>query len=117
MRDLVVAGGGPLGLATALYAAGAGLDVAVREPRQGVIDKACGEGLMPAAVEELLRLGVSLEGHPIDGIRYVDATGVAEARFRNGPGRGLARTDLHRALQQSERFLRHEVLVREYLTW
>ena len=47
MRDLVVAGGGPVGLATALYAAHAGLDVVVREPRTGPIDKACGEGLMP----------------------------------------------------------------------
>ena len=35
MRDLVVAGGGPVGLATALYAARAGLDVVVREPRAG----------------------------------------------------------------------------------
>jgi flavin-dependent dehydrogenase len=101
MRDLVVAGGGPLGLATALYAARSGLDVVVREPRQGVIDKACGEGLMPAAVAELLELGVRIEGHPIDGIRYVDGTGVAEARFRNGPGRGVARTDLHGALREA----------------
>ena len=35
MRDLVVAGGGPVGLVTALYAARAGLDVLVREPRAG----------------------------------------------------------------------------------
>jgi flavin-dependent dehydrogenase len=101
MRDLVVAGGGPLGLATALYAARAGLDVVVREPRRGVIDKACGEGLMPAAVAELAELGVGIGGHPIDGIRYVDAAGAAEARFRNGPGRGVARTDLHGALREA----------------
>jgi flavin-dependent dehydrogenase len=103
MRDLVVAGGGPIGLATALYAARAGLDVVVREPRQGVIDKACGEGLMPAAVTGLVDLGVRVEGHPLDGIRYVDPAGAVEARFRNGPGRGVARTALHAALATTVR--------------
>lgn len=98
MRDLVVAGGGPVGLVTALYAARAGLDVVVREPRRGVIDKACGEGLMPAAVSCLLDLGVRLEGHPIEGIRYVDARHDVQARFRYGPGRGVTRTALHGAL-------------------
>lgn len=98
MRDLVVAGGGPVGLATALLAARAGLDVEVREPRRGVIDKACGEGLMPAALTGLHELGVRLEGHPIDGIRYVDAAHSVEAAFRAGPGRGVARTALHAAL-------------------
>ena len=86
MRDLVVAGGGPVGLATALYAARAGLDVEVREPRRGVIDKACGEGLMPAAVSDLLELGVRLDGLPIDGIRYVDDRHQVDAAFRGGPG-------------------------------
>jgi flavin-dependent dehydrogenase len=97
-RDLVVAGGGPVGLVTALYAARAGLDVVVREPRHGVVDKACGEGLMPAAVTGLLDLGVRLEGHPIEGIRYVDLRSDVAARFRHGPGRGVARTVLHAAL-------------------
>ncbi len=71
MHDLVVAGGGPVGIATALHAARAGLDVVVREPREGDIDKACGEGLMPGAVGDLRELGVALDGRPLAGIRYV----------------------------------------------
>ncbi len=99
MRDLLVAGGGPTGLATALYAVRAGLDVEVREPRAGVIDKACGEGLMPSAVADLTDLGVALHGHPIAGIRYVDGSCCAEATFRSGPGMGVRRTTLHAALR------------------
>ncbi|WP_181311939.1 NAD(P)/FAD-dependent oxidoreductase [Nocardioides campestrisoli] len=99
MRDLVVAGGGPVGLATALYAARAGLDVVVREPRAGVVDKACGEGLMPGAVARLRELGVHPAGQPITGIRYLDGRGrTAEAPFRRGSGLGVRRTTLHAAL-------------------
>jgi flavin-dependent dehydrogenase len=101
MRDLLVAGGGPIGLATALYAARAGIDVGVIEPREGVIDKACGEGLMPGAVAALTGLGVRLDGHPITGIRYVDGTHRAEAPFRHGDGRGVRRTSLHRAMREA----------------
>ncbi|WP_395659411.1 NAD(P)/FAD-dependent oxidoreductase [Nocardioides sp.] len=102
MRDLLVAGGGPVGLATALHAARAGLDVAVLERREGTIDKACGEGLMPGATASLADLGVRPPGHPITGIRYVegDRLGgrVAEAPFRHGGGLGVRRTALHAAL-------------------
>ncbi len=101
MRDLLVVGGGPIGLATALYAARAGLDVEVREPRAGVVDKACGEGLMPGAVAALAGLGIDPEGRPIAGIRYLDGRREAEARFRHGPGRGVRRTTLHRALLEA----------------
>jgi len=42
MIDLLVAGAGPAGLATAMYAAQAGFEVIVLDPRSGPIDKACG---------------------------------------------------------------------------
>lgn len=96
--DLVVAGGGPVGLATALYAARAGLDVVVREPRPGPVDKACGEGLMPGAVTDLAALGVDPSGHRIAGIAYLDFTHRVETAFRRGEGRGVRRTVLHSAL-------------------
>ena len=98
MRDLLVAGGGPVGLATALYAVRSGLSVTVREPRVGVIDKACGEGLMPGAVAALTDLGVDVDGRPIDGIRYVDGRRAVDAPFLSGPGLGVRRTALHSAL-------------------
>jgi flavin-dependent dehydrogenase len=101
MRDLVVAGGGPVGLVTALLAARSGLDVVVREPRPGPVDKACGEGLMPAAVLGLEGLGVELRGRPLAGIRYVDRTRQVEAPFRHGRGKGIRRTTLHTALGEA----------------
>ena len=100
MIDLLVAGGGPAGLATAIHAALAGLDVVVAEPRPGPVDKACGEGLMPGAVRALAGLGVAVGGQPLRGIRYVDAAHRAEAPFRGAPGRGVRRTDLHAALSR-----------------
>ena len=98
MIDLLVAGGGPAGLATALRGARAGLDVVVVEQRRGPIDKACGEGLMPHAVRQLERLGVDAPGKPFHGISYLCGDRHIDAQFRSGAGRGVRRTALHAAL-------------------
>ena len=100
MIDLLVAGGGPVGLATAVGARLAGLDVAVVEPRGGPIDKACGEGLMPDALTRLRRLGIDPPGVDFHGIRYLRDGWQAEARFSAGPGRGVRRTELQACLAQ-----------------
>lgn len=103
MIDLLVAGGGPAGLATAVYGARAGLDVAVIERRPGTLDKACGEGLMPHTVAHLDRLGVAPHGMPLSGIAYLDGHRRVDATFRGGAGRGVRRTVLHAALQEAAR--------------
>jgi flavin-dependent dehydrogenase len=100
MIDLLVAGAGPVGLVTAIIAAKTGLDVTVIEPHIGPIDKACGEGLMPGALESLARIGIDPPGIDFFGIRYIAGDRVAEARFSHGPGRGVRRTALQDALRQ-----------------
>ena len=98
MIDLLVAGGGPAGLATAIHGARAGLEVVVVERRHGPVDKACGEGLMPHALRELGVLGADPPGMPFHGITYLDARRRVTGRFRCGPGRGVRRTSLHASL-------------------
>lgn len=103
MIDLLVAGGGPAGLATAIHGARAGLEVVVVERRRGVIDKACGEGMMPHTVAHLDRLGVAPPGMPLRGVSYVAGSARSDAAFRSGSGRGVRRTVLHAALLDAAR--------------
>lgn len=98
MIDILVAGGGPAGLAAAIRAAQAGLEAVVVEPRPAPVDKACGEGIMPGGLAALHRLGVRPAGHPLRGILYTDGRRSAEAAFRGAYGLGVRRTELHAAL-------------------
>ncbi|MEO6534142.1 MAG: FAD-dependent monooxygenase [Pseudolysinimonas sp.] len=96
--QVLVVGGGPVGLACAIEARMAGFDAIVVEPRSGVIDKACGEGLMPGAVPALARLGVTPRGYPLRGIDYRDGRRSVQHRFLVGNALGVRRTTLHAAL-------------------
>jgi flavin-dependent dehydrogenase len=98
--DVVIVGGGPVGLAAAIEARLAGLEVVVVEQHEGTIDKACGEGLMPGALPILDRLGVDPPGMPIMGITYVQGDRRVTHRFEGSPGRGVRRVSLHSALSR-----------------
>lgn len=101
--DLLVVGGGPAGLAAAICARRAGMDVLVCEPRRGIIDKACGEGLFPPAVDLLARIaGLLPDGAPLRGLCYRDARDASarvDATFSSGTGLGVRRRLLHEALR------------------
>jgi flavin-dependent dehydrogenase len=100
--DVLVIGGGPAGLAAALAARQIGFDVVLADRAQPPVDKACGEGLMPDALDALRRIGVNLgseHGSPFRGIRFLDDKLEAEASFPLGSfGLGVRRTELHRIL-------------------
>jgi menaquinone-9 beta-reductase len=98
--DVVVVGAGPVGLAAAMHARAAGLEVLVVDRRTGTLDKACGEGLFPGALRAVQTLGADPPGHPLTGISYRAPGRHADHQFAAGPGRGVRRTALHEALRK-----------------
>jgi menaquinone-9 beta-reductase len=109
--DVVVVGAGPAGIATAIAASLKGLRVSVVDFRKPPIDKPCGEGLLPEAVEALHALGVDLasNAYPFAGIRFSDEQSSVSARI-GARAYGLRRTALHelltrRAVELGVRFL------------
>lgn len=116
VRDAVVVGGGPAGLAFAIAAAALGLDVAVLERRPGPVDKACGEGLLPAGVRSLERLGARArlppeDARPIAEIRWIEpGYEVARLRLPAPGGLGIRRTALSAALLARAREVGVELL-------
>ena len=101
MSQVIVAGGGPAGLAAAIAARQAGLEVSVFDSARPLIDKACGEGIMPDGLAALQRLGVTIPpklARMFRGIRFLDESHSVEAAFTNGPGYGVPRVVLHELL-------------------
>lgn len=106
--DVVVVGGGPAGIATAIAASLKGLRVTVLDSRKPPIDKPCGEGLLPEAVAALHALGIDLDSRiafPFGGIRFCDEASSATARITCGQAFGVRRTTLHEILKNRAREL------------
>lgn len=110
--DVVIAGGGPAGATLAILAGRAGITVSLFDGARFPREKACGEGLMPAGVAVLERLGLGdvTGGVPIEGVRHSGFGVVAEALFPAaqagaGPayGRGQRRLVFDQALWQAAR--------------
>ncbi|HKV04911.1 MAG TPA: NAD(P)/FAD-dependent oxidoreductase [Candidatus Acidoferrales bacterium] len=105
--DVVIIGGGPAGLATAIAARQRNLKAVLIDARTPPIGKPCGEGLLPEAVEALANLGIRLDssGAPFAGFRFTDEKSSASARIGRGRGVGLRRKVLHRLLADRAREL------------
>ncbi|MFZ1134266.1 MAG: FAD-dependent monooxygenase [Candidatus Korobacteraceae bacterium] len=103
MSEVIVAGGGPAGLAAAIAARRAGFYVSLFDGARPPIDKACGEGIMPDGLAALQRLGVTIpaaQACAFRGIRFVDDSHAVQAEFANGTGYGIRRVLLHELLVQ-----------------
>jgi len=110
---MAIVGGGPAGLATAIFAAQNGLSTVVCEKGKLPLDKACGGGIMPRGVDRLREMGVEVPDErrgPFVGIRYVDGSIEAEGRFASGGvGWGIRRTTLIEAMVKRARALGVEI--------
>lgn len=107
--DVAIVGGGPSGLAAALEARRVGCSVVVLERHELPADKACGEGLLPAGLAALDRLGVRSriaadDCAPFEAIRYVQEDGrFVEGRLPAPGGLGIRRLALSTALADQAR--------------
>ena len=101
--DVVVVGGGPVGLAAAIALRLRGVKVLVADRARPPIDKPCGEGLMPDGVAALNRLGIASDfdgALPFRGIRFKEMDAVAEGWFSSGYGLGIP---AHRVASANDR--------------
>ena len=88
MTDVAIVGGGIAGASLAIALGRRGCSVELFEARTFPRDKPCGEGIMPAGVAALQRLGLPDGGGgvPFRGVRYHHGSRVAVGRFPSAPG-------------------------------
>lgn len=103
MSKVLIVGGGPAGLATAITLAQQQIACTVIEKGSWPRDKVCGEGLMPTGVHFLHKYGIAKnlphDGYyPFVGIRYLDENIIAQGKFKSGAGFGIRRLHLSEAL-------------------
>jgi geranylgeranyl reductase family protein len=70
--SVLVVGGGPGGASAAFWLANNGLEVHLVEKKNYPREKACGDGLTPRAIHQLLEMGFDFDGldlHRVDGLR------------------------------------------------
>jgi flavin-dependent dehydrogenase len=88
MTDVLISGAGVAGSTLAILLGRRGLQVELFERGHFPREKPCGEGLMPAGVAVLNRLGVgeAVGGAPFYGVRYHSGNHVTEGRFPQTAG-------------------------------
>jgi 2-polyprenyl-6-methoxyphenol hydroxylase-like FAD-dependent oxidoreductase len=108
MTRVLISGGGVAGSALAILLGRQGTEVELFERRAFPHEKPCGEGLMPAGVSVVERMGLAeaVGGEPFHGVRYHFAEFAVEGRFPKQDGRasvgwGQRRLKLDEALFQA----------------
>ncbi len=99
--EVAIVGAGPAGAGLAIMLGRTGVRTVLLDRATFPRDKPCGEGLMPAGVDVLRRLGVDVDAFPtIRGVTYrVPGAGNASGHFVNGrSGRAVRRVALDACL-------------------
>jgi flavin-dependent dehydrogenase len=116
--DVVIVGAGIAGSSLAIALARQGREVVLLDRSRFPREKACGEGLMPAGVASLDRLGIAIRGERFYGIRYHHEGRVAQGEFPRGAfGLGVRRWCLDATLLEHAKAERNVCVVTEALVY
>src|SRR5919108_144834 len=99
--EVAIVGGGPAGSVLAILLGRSGVRTLLLDRARFPRDKPCGEGLMPAGVEALDEIGVTLDRYPhLRGVTYrLPGSGSASGTFAGTHGgRGTRRLVLDEEL-------------------